>query len=248
MVFFTALVFGVSELFIRQGRLEEVSVVIVLACLAVLWVSFLAVSLAVVGHPGSALGLAVAPAVLLVIFSLSIPALGAAILLLLLITAARRSLQREINDRIHYRARTIFSGGIRLLLVGLLVAAIGLAWPKLNTEIAAARVNISPQYIEPFARSLTAAVPGPAASLVNPIEVSVLAAQTINQYIQNLISSHTTLFIVVVVLAAFLTLRALVPVAAWFVLLVVALLVRLARAAGLLYISRSQATIESLHL
>ena len=248
MVFFTALVFGMAALFIRQGRLEDTSVIVVLACLAVLWVSSLAVSLAVINYPGSAFVLEVAPALLLAVFGFNIPALAAGVLLFLLIAAARRSLQREISDRIHYRTRTIFSGGARLLIISLLVAAVGLAWPEISTGITAARISISPQYVEPLARSITAAVPGPAASLINPSEVATLAAQTINQYIQNLTTARPTLLVVVVVLAVFLTLRALVPVAAWVVLLAVSLIVRLARAANLLYLSRSQATIERLHI
>lgn len=70
----------------------------------------------------------------------------------------------------------------------------------------------------------------------------------INQQLRNLTERSPWLLALIVILVVFLTLRAAIPLATWPVILVIMAMNKIGQKVGLILLSRSQATIERLHL
>jgi hypothetical protein len=92
------------------------------------------------------------------------------------------------------------------------------------------------------------ALPPHLTGFINIQQLSGLVTLTINQTLQSLIVTYRGIFLLIVFLLAISAWRAVMPLIAWLTLPMIAALVRLAQQVNLVYLSRSQATIERLHL
>jgi len=247
---FSAAVFGLASLFVFQGRVgTATAVAIVLGALAALWVAVMAVALAVLQHPGSSTTLILGTGAMLALAGVfQLPALVAAILVAAFLALSRRTIYREINNRVSYRTSEAFGKGLRWILFAAGLAAIGLAWPLFEDELSGRQVALSPETIAPVVQRIVPALPANLTAFIDIGLLTSLVTTTINQTLQSLIASYRGIFLLIVILLAISAWRAVVPLLAWIILPIIAALVYLARKANLVYLSRSQATIERLHL
>lgn len=249
VVLYSAAIFSLTSLFIYQDRITMIPVIVVLVILAMLWAAFIAIVLAVIQHPGSVAWLTLGISLTLASAGLfRLPALVAAVLIAVFLFAARRAIYREANNRVLYRPGDIFTVGLHSILFGAGIAALGLTWPAVQNHFSPSSLLLSPQVVGKITEKVVPALSGPLGGFVDPNQVTTLVTSSVNQYIQSLISSYRSLFLIVILLAAILTWRALIPFVSWVVVLMVAALIYLARKANLIYLSRSQATIERLQL
>lgn len=250
VLLFSMLTFGLASLFVLQGRFgSATSVAVVLAILAALWVALVALALALVQHPGSSMAISVGCAVMLIVAGLGqLPAVAAAILLGLLLTLARQTMYREINNRVLYRTSEVFYWGLRWILFGTGIAALGLAWPLFEDQLAGRNISLSPETVGVIVQRLAPALPPHLTSFVDIGLLTSVVTNSINQTLQSLIASYRGVFLLIVLVLAISAWRAVMPLLAWGILPIIAALVYLARKANLVYLSRSQATIERLHL
>lgn len=249
LIIFSLITFGLASLFVSQDRFSSRPVLVVLIVVAALWVAAVAVSLAVLQHPGSSSTLLTGIGVMLAVAGLfQLPAIVAAILLALFLTVARRTIYREINNRVLYRTTEIFGRGLRSILFGVGIAALGLAWPLFEDELAGRNISLSPETVSIVVQRVLPALPAHLTSLVDLGLLTSMVTTSINQTLQSLIASYRGVFLLIVLLLAISAWRAIMPVISWVVLPVIAGLVYLARKANLVYLSHSQATIERLHL
>jgi len=244
------LTFGLASLFVFQGRFgSATSVAVVLVVLAMLWIALVAVALAVVQHPGSSTTLTAGIALMLVVAGVfQLPAIAAAILLGLFLTLARHTMYREINNRVLYRTSEVFGKGLRWILFGTGIAALGLAWPLFEEQLAGRDISLSPETVGVIVQRIAPALPAHLTAFIDINLLTSVVTNTINQTLQSVIASYRSVFLLIVLLLAISAWRAAMPIITWAVLPIIAGLVYLARKANFLYLSRSQATIERLHL
>lgn len=249
VLLYSVLVFGLTSLFVWQNRLTALPVLIFLGVLALVWVALTAIALAVLQQPGSSawvimgIGGTLAGAGLL-----QIPALVAGGLLIILLFLARRSLYREINNRVLFRVSEAFRPGLRLILFALGLSAVGLTWPALADRVTPASFLLSPATVGKITEKIVPALPGPFIGAVDVNQVTVIVTSTVNKYIQSLLATYRGLFLLIVLLLAISAWRAILPFVVWAELALISGLIYLARQANLVYLTRSQATIERLHL
>lgn len=249
VLLYSALVFGLTSLFVYQNRFTMTSVVIFLGVLAIVWVALTALALATLQQPGSSATLMFGIIILLAGVRLfHLPAVIAAAVALPLLVLARRSFYREINNRVLFRVSEAFSPGLRFLLFAVGVAALGLAWPAFEGKLNGTQLILSPQSVSIIVEKIVPALPRELRGFVDVGQLTSLVTATINQTLQSLLISYYWIFLLIVLLIALSAWRAIMPVAAWIILPMISAAVYLARRANLMYLSRSQATIERLHL
>lgn len=246
---FSAILFGLTSLFVAQDRITLVPVLIILSLLTMLWAACLAIALTVVVQPGSVTSLVAGVAIAAAAAGfLRLPAAIGAALLVLFLGLARRALYREANNRVLFRPSEVFLPGLRPLLFGASLAVVGLAWPVVMSRLTPSSFLLSPETVSQITTRLIPTLPGPLASAVDTQQVTALVTTTVNQYLQSLLATYRSVFLLIVLLAAISAWRAMVPFVAWAILLIIMALITLARQGSLMYLSRSQATIERLHL
>ncbi|MEK7557450.1 MAG: hypothetical protein AAB538_05710 [Patescibacteria group bacterium] len=243
------LLFALVSLFIAQDRFGSTPVVAVTIVLAVLWVGAVAVALAVLQHPGSSSSLIAGIAAMLAVAGLlQLPAIVAALLLALFLTVGRRTMYHEINNRVLYRTHEVFSRGLRSILFGVGIAALGLAWPLVEEKLTGTNVLLPTETVGAVVNRVVPALPPHLKAFLDVGQLTGFVTLAVNQMIQSLISSYRLAFLLIVLLIAISAYRAVLPLITWGILPVIAGLIYLARKANLIYLSRSQATIERLHL
>lgn len=241
--------FALGNLFVTQGRGTTMSVLVVLGVAALLWIALTALALAVIQHPGSSSTLIVGTGAALVAAGLAkLPVLAAAILLMCFLALARRSFFREMNNRVRYRTNEVFLRGLQPLLFGVGVVALGLAWPLFEPKLTGTQLILAPETVGVVVERIVPALPPNLTGFINIQQLTSMVTVMVNQALQSLIVSYRGIFLLIIFLLAISAWRAIMPIIAFLVLPVIALLVRLARQANLVYLSRSQATIERLHL
>lgn len=246
---YSVLLFGLTSLFVWQNRLAAVPVLIFLGVLALLWVALVAIALAVLQQPGSSAWVTVGAGLILAGAGLlHLPAIVAGVLLIIFLALARRSLYREINNRVLFRVSEAFSPGLRLILFGVGVAALGLAWPLVEDKLSGTQLLLAPKTVGVVVNRIVPALPPQLTAFVDIGQLTSLVTASINQILQSLLISYYWAFLLIVLLIAISTWRAVTPLVLWLVLPAVAALIYLARQANLVYLTRSQATIERLHL
>lgn len=158
-----------------------------------LWPLFIAV-LAVFWVLGMALALSLfqsraATALLILLPSFSVAALGSltigaligAVFLAGLLYTARRTLVRDLNDRIVYRTYQVFAPGIKQLLLSVLIAVAALAWPALMAGIGSSGLYVSEELastvVKPLAPAWQNFLPG--------VSADTTASEIIDRQIAN---------------------------------------------------------------
>lgn len=246
---YSGVVFGLTSLFVVQDRFMMTPVLVFLGILALIWVALTAISLAVLQQPGSSAILMAGIAVILAGAGLfHLQALIAAGVSLPFLALARRSFYREINNRVLFRVSEAFGPGLRFLLFAVGIAALGLAWPSFEGKLNGTQVILSPEHVSVLVNKIVPSLPAQIRAFVDINQLTILVTNTINQTLQSLIVSYHWIFLLIVLFLAISAWRAIMPVAAWVILPVILGLIYLARRANLMYLSRSQATIERLHL
>lgn len=249
VVLYSAALFGLTSLFVYQGRATMIPVMILLGVLLVVWAACMAIALAVVQQPGSSAWLIFGTAIILASAGLvQLPALAAALLLAVFLGLARRSMYREVNNRVLYRASEVFRVGLRSILFGTGIAALGLAWPLVEDRLIGTQLILSPEAVRIVVQRIVPALPPHLTTLIDIAQLTSLVTASINQTLQSLIVSYHWIFLIIVLLIAISAWRAAGPLLVWVVLPILSSLIYLARKANFIYISRSQATIERLHL
>ncbi len=249
VVLYSAALFGLTSLFVYQNRLTMLPVLIFLGVLALGWVAIMAIALAVTLQPGSLASLVIGSSLTVAVAGLvHWPALVAALAVAIFLMLARRSIYREINNRVLYRTSEAFGPGLRSILLALALAALGLAWPLAADRVTPAAFLLSPATVGKITEKVLPALPVPFIGAVDVSQVTAIVTSTVNQYIASLFAAYRGLFLLVVTLVAISVWRAIIPFAVWAELAVIAGLIYLARQANFIYLSRSQATVERLHL
>ncbi|MEX1997619.1 MAG: hypothetical protein WEA04_03010 [Candidatus Andersenbacteria bacterium] len=124
---------------------------LVIILLALVWIMLMALCLSILRRPASLAALYLVPALMVVAFSILSPVgIGAAVLLVVFMAMAQRTIVREVHNRVYYRITQIFPGGVQLLTLGLMIALLGVAWPLITNSVAQARFQITERQIEPL--------------------------------------------------------------------------------------------------
>lgn len=145
-------------LFVAMGWLLELSVttttaLFALGASAVVAVALLAFALSVVRHRASQAALLAIPALATMVggrFSLS--ALIGAFLLLLLLWSAGRILRYEMTSRTIFRLRPMYSEAIKRITLGIILAAVGLAYAWVLGGIHSGQFRLKPHHLAPALR------------------------------------------------------------------------------------------------
>lgn len=249
MVLYSAAVFGLTSLFVYQARVTLIPVIILLSVLATVWAACMAIALAIVQQPGSSAWLIFGTAIIFIVAGLfTLPGLVAALLLAIFLGLARRSIYREVNNRVLYRTSEVFSAGLRSLLFGAGIAALGLTWPLVEGRLAGTQLILSPEVVGVIVQRIVPALPPHLTAFIDIAQLTSLVTASINQILQSLIVSYHWVFLTIVLLIAISAWRAAVPIVVWIILPIISGLIYIARRANLIYLSRSQATIERLHI
>ncbi len=113
------------------------------------WTAVMALSLALAASRASWYALVLGPPLVVAIVGLArVGAIVAALILILCLAAARRSLTGEISNRIKYRTKQIFSKGVRLLLIGLAAVLAGFSADPFISNLRISGFHIPPELVE----------------------------------------------------------------------------------------------------
>lgn len=253
--FLIAITFFAVRLSFAPGSLLYILAIIT----AALATATLAVTLAVVNQPVHAsLTIGGVSLLLFIIGGVNLSALIGTFLTALLISLSRKSFRRELLGRIMYRTADVFMPGTRLLATAMLVAAITLGWSAVRSNVTAETLRIAPKTVEPVVQPmlpfLANLIPAPgllASPVSESLTVNLLAEQVaglLNQMIQSTLSYWPWIVTVIVILVAVVAIRSIVPLVAWPLVGVIALTVYMYRRIGLIFLTRTQGTIERLQL
>lgn len=241
--------FLLTWLFVQQGRFTLTSVLAVLITLAGFWAAVVSFSLGVLQHPGSAAAVVLGvPAALALVGLGQVPALVAALLLIALLASARYLIRNDVVSRVRYRTSEMFTRGARVVIFGVIVIVLGLAWPELGDNLTPAQLRLPVTFVEGIVQLALPALPHGLTGVVDAHQITTLVVNIVNEQLQTVVTTYRSVFTLMVIAAVFFTWKEIVVVIAWPVIRIIAVIVALARRIGLVYISRSQATIEQLHL
>lgn len=241
--------FLLTSLFVHQGRFNLTAIIVILTTTAWFWAAFLTIALGILQHPGSSAAIVLGvPAALALVGLGQLPALIAALLLIVLLAFARYLIRNDVVSRLRYRPGEIFTRGARLIVFGVIVVALGIAWPALSDRLAPAEVRLPVAVVEAIVERIIPALPHIVTGAIDPRQLTTFVVMVVNQQLQSVITTYRSVFTLTVIAAVILTWRELVIILAWPVVWLIGVLVSLARRIGFVYISRSQATIEQLHL
>lgn len=242
-------VFLLAALFVRQGRFNASTIITILTLAGWIWAALLTLALGVLQHPGSSAAVVLGvPAALALVGLGQLPALIAALLLIVLLASARYNIRNDVISRVRYRTGEMFTRGARIVVFGVILVALGLAWPALNDRLSPARIVVPPAFIEGIVLRLVPALPAPLGNSVDPRQVSAFVVNIVNQQFQTLVTQYRSVFTLMVIATVFFAWKEIVVIIAFPVVWLIGFFVALARRIGFVYISRSQATIEQLHL
>lgn len=241
--------FLLTSLFVHQGRFNLTAIIVILTLAAWLWAALLTMALGLLQHPGSSAVVVLGvPATLALVGLGQLPALIAALLLIALLASARYAIRNDVISRLRYRSSEMFTRGARLVVFGVIVVALGIAWPALSDRLSPAEIRLPVTVVEEIVRRIVPALPAGLSGTVDPRQLSTFVVGVINQQLHALIANYRSVFTVMVIATVFFAWKELVVILALPVVWLIGVLVSLARHLGLVYISRSQATIEQLHL
>ena len=261
-----------------------------------IWLSLTAIGMVVVKNTTTKSALNIGSAVAVILAGLfDIGAIGGGILLALSLSAAQRRFTAEADNRIHFRVAQVFPLGIRLLVVGLIVAVAGLSLPIVRQYIDREGLAVDEKQIEfatkPLEPLLNNIAPGirpsltmddlidqeiqrqqanlPEGYVIPPDQKEVLRKQLgetfgqdlsgqetysqiiasrLNSVLQRVVESNTLIVSIVIILLAFLALRAIIPILTWIVVGLIAVLLYVARKLDILHIEETQGIIRRLEL
>lgn len=146
-IYGTLFFFGLASIF-EPNQSWSTLLIIVLTLSAILWVAFEAVSLALVHHIGSSAALVLTPSLTVIVAGYSAFALGSGALLAIILFVADRSIAREVRSRVKYSAISVFLRGVRLMVLGLFIAAAGLSLPLVAERLSSEQIRVPEQYLE----------------------------------------------------------------------------------------------------
>lgn len=249
VIAFSVGAFLLTSLFVHQGRFNLTVIIVILTSAAWLWAALVTFALGMVQHPGSSAAIVLGvPAALALVGVGQLPALVAALLLITLLSSARHLVRSDVISRLRYRPTEMFTRGARLVVFGVIVVALGIAWPALSDRLAPAEIRLPIAVVEAIVGRVVPALPHVVTGAVDPRQLTTFVVTVVNQQLQSIITTYRSAFTLTVIAAVVLAWRELVIVLAWPVVWLIGFLVSLARRIGFVYISRSQATIEQLHL
>lgn len=225
--------------------------------------SLLAISLGLSRSGVNQLALIVAPALAVIIAGwFSISSLIAALFLLPILHSAGRGMRQEMADRVKYRARPIFLSGLRHIILGLLIAVIGFAFPLISQadslEIKPDQLEVILKPLEPLLNQATDDIIDqqldqqlPPGARISPSQrqqirqqvtssqasLAEQVADTINKYIRQITDQNPLLIPLIIIFSIFLTLRLAISWLAWPALLVTFILIHLALSSKLIQIT-----------
>ena len=177
---FTVLEFFVAALILPQPALT--GAMIVLVALSLVWSLVMILALGLAQHWASVIALiTVAAASIVLAGKLSEGALVGAALLVVSLLLARHFTSRELTNRMTYRTGDVFFSGLKLVLLGLILALAGLALPILEESLSQGRLTVTAEQV----RHAT----GPLAPLLGGIAPGLTADTTVDQLIDERIAS-----------------------------------------------------------
>lgn len=298
-VVYSLLFFAAAALFFNHYEVSQAGntvITTILVIAAFIWVAVNAITAAVISHPGSTAALIITQTAAIVIAGmLTVPAMVGAALFAASFGYARRSLAKEVTNRITYRTKLVFWKGTQLLMIGLIVAGISMAWPQVDKTVKEEGIQFKESQVEtliaPVQPVLEGILPGykpdqtideiielqfqqqleqlPPGTEIPPAQQATIRQQIaqslqqdltgqeslpsvvtgiINNQLRNLTQSSPWILALIVIIVVFLTLRALIPLASWPAIGLISVLIRICQQTGLIMLSRSQATIERIHL
>ncbi|MEX2054786.1 MAG: hypothetical protein WD972_01265 [Candidatus Andersenbacteria bacterium] len=269
---------------------------VLLAILSLFWIACMGIGLALATKVLSIIALIVVPAVVAILLSrFDTVAIGGGVLLGIFLLLAQRTFVREVQNRIYYRTTHVFTAGLKMVILGVIVVLTALVLPTLTSPDATQQFDVQERHIEPLLRPLEPVlqryIPGytkeatideivkkqvdaqqeqlppgveippdqvrqSRQELAKRLNVSLNGRETVttvvtrmlNRQVRQLSTTSPLLIPIILVAVVFLTLRALVPFIVWPVLGLVGLILYFARGIGLVYVSRTEATIERLQL
>lgn len=248
---------------------DQIWLIILASLLGMVAVALLGIALALVRHTSSLALLFLCPIVAVIIISRAHPtAIAGAIFLGLSLWLARNSLRQEITDRIRYQTKAVFWFGSWYLLLGVLLAGLGIAYPIVLQKTQTNRLKLESRQLEtvlvPVEPVLENTFPGynlhqtidqlamqkieasSEARLSNQPTVIIssetlpqLLARTTNQTINRLLDQHAQLVALIIIVTLFLALPAIIPLLRWLVLPLIAVLVWLLKRVEVIYLVRT---------
>lgn len=167
------------RLFLNDTILSQPWLLSVLIILGTIAVALLAIVFAVVTSRAAITVVILAFVALILLLSrLGIGAIAGSALLAFCFLNARASLRQEIGNRIYYRTAPIFRSGSKMILIGFIVAGIGVIYPFLLEKVKDKQVTIRPIVIEPFFKP------------VEPFIAQIIPGYSSGQTINNLLESQ----------------------------------------------------------
>lgn len=261
---YSLLFFFAAAVYLKVQPQDNLLILVLLSFIALLWVAVVAVAIAFAQQPGSMALLIVGTSFALMVAGFMtrvfIPAIMAALIMAFALGISRLILRREMMNRVTFRVRHVFTHGARSITLGLIVALAALAWPYVTQELVAPdKIGIPEEQvarllrpIEPFVHNLISGFQ-PSSSPNNQIAVTVaetsvtIVTNTINFQLRALAERSPWLLTLIILLIIILAAHAIVPFIVWPILALIGGIVALLRQVGMVYLARSQATIERLH-
>lgn len=238
---------------------------ILAAIVTLMWVALMAIALTLIQSSIVRYSIIVAAGLAVAAAGFArLGAIGGAILLVLVLTVAQRTFTRESTNRLLFRTRDVFTLGTRLVIIGVILAAAGLALPVIETSLAKEGLKISRDQtaialrpIEPLLEQLVSGVSATddieslsttqAPSItVSQLGLVDIVTDSINTTLTRLSQQYPLLIAGMLIILAFLTLRAFVPLIAWLVIVVIMTLLWTARRLHVLRIVSIQTTAQRL--
>ena len=138
---------------------------IVVGLAALGWIAIAAIFLALSSVPWLSRSVVAATSLIIILAgSFRLGAIVAALLVAVLMLRSQYILKRNLSDRLRYHPFTAFYAGIRVLVYGILVAAIGISLPNLTNLVESQGFRINSHtasvLIEPFSAYLGGELPG----------------------------------------------------------------------------------------
>ncbi len=163
-------------------------VILTAAIIAVtFWVALLTITLGLLESPFPSLSLVMGlPVLLTVVGGFTTSAIGAAVVLAIILAAGQNFIRAEIKGRIKFRILPTFFNGTRYVLFGLIIIIAGLSMDRIIDEFNGRGLQVPETYIEAVSRPIIKVLTGPNFTLLSSAAVDQAVARQIDQAYPNL--------------------------------------------------------------
>lgn len=133
LIIFTAALFW---MLVSTSVIVNAPIVLVLIILAIpVWISFLAITLALVSNYSAMLLTVLVPFILALFGITQMEIIAAAILIMGLIGSARFMFVHELKSRVEFKTRLIFYSGTKLLIMAVIIMLTGISMPHITKSL-----------------------------------------------------------------------------------------------------------------